>query len=165
MTMVASSVALPPEGQVRRLALFGRRGTVARCRDFTRAALQDWGWLPRESWDPAEGPPDPRAEDVLLVVSELVTNACLHGGTPRELVLRATASVLRVEVSDANTIEPVPRSPYQPGRPGGHGLRIVSRLALDWGTERRATDKTVWLEVASPLPPRARDRADGEAPG
>jgi len=151
---------LPPGGQTRRLALTGPRGAVRLCRDFTRDALRDWGWLDSDDEELRYA-----VDDVLLLVSELVTNACLHGGTPRELVLRATESVLRVEVSDANTIEPVPRSPYQPGRPGGHGLRIVSRLALDWGTERRATDKTVWLEVASPLPPRARDRADGEAPG
>ena len=157
MTMVASSVALPPEGQVRRLALFGRRGTVARCRDFTRAALQDWGWLPRESWDPAEGPPDPRAEDVLLVVSELVTNACLHTEGPTELRLHATPALLRVEVSDGDPAAPAPRSPHDGSRPGGHGLHIIGRQSSTWGTAKTDGGKTVWAEITRAEPgPRGR---------
>jgi hypothetical protein len=169
------SAALPPQphdqhehggpsvgGQTRRLGLAGPRGAVRLCRDFTRDALRDWGWF---SFDDEEV--HWAIEDVLLLVSELVTNACLHGGTPREFVLRSTAKALRVEVTDANTIEPVPRSPYAPGRPGGHGLRIIARLAKDWGTERRASDKTVWLEVRVPLRLRLADggRAGGRSPG
>ncbi|WP_368862551.1 ATP-binding protein, partial [Streptomyces clavuligerus] len=81
------------QGQTRRLGLSGGRGVVARCRDFTARALADWGWAQggRESTD-----------DVLLIVSELVTNACLHAGGPTELALRHRPGLLRIEVADAD---------------------------------------------------------------
>ncbi|MHA6764341.1 ATP-binding protein [Streptacidiphilus sp. PAMC 29251] len=137
---------LPPGGQTRRLALSGTRGVVGRCRDFTRTALHDWNWLPARN-DEQEAV----AEDVLLLVSELVTNACLHAGGPSELTLHCTDALLRVEVSDGSASPPVPRTPHEATRPGGHGLHIVARLALNWGTVARESDKTVWLEVRSPL--------------
>jgi anti-sigma regulatory factor (Ser/Thr protein kinase) len=137
---------LPQGGQTRRLALSGTRGVVGRSRDFTRTALQDWNWLPARN-DEQEAV----VEDVLLLVSELVTNACLHAGGPTELALHCTDALLRVEVSDHNTLPPVPRTPHEATRPGGHGLHIVARLALNWGTVARSADKTVWLEVRSPL--------------
>ena len=40
------------------------------------------------------------AEDALLVVSELVTNACLHAGGPEELRLRCAEDRVRIEVSE-----------------------------------------------------------------
>lgn len=131
----------------RRLQLTGESGIVPRARDFTRQALRDWGWLPAAT-------PDRRAaaEDVLLVVSELVTNACLHAGGPEELLLRRSPKSLRLEVVDGGGGEPVPRTPHRAGRPGGHGMFIVQRLCLDWGVTR-STDrpgKTVWAELAVP---------------
>ena len=137
---------LPPGGQIRRLALSGTSGTVGRAREFAREALQDWKWLPGETEEQTAV-----AEDVLLLVSELVTNACLHAGGPTGLTLRGTARSVRVEVSDAGDGTPVPRVPHVPGRPGGHGLHIVERLASAWGTARQDDGKTVWLEVPAPL--------------
>ncbi|MCK7625053.1 ATP-binding protein [Streptomyces sp. RS10V-4] len=143
----AGASAAVPAGQIRRLRLAGTRGTVARARDFAREALQDWGWLPAASGDQRAA-----AEDVLLVVSELVTNACLHAEGPEELRLRCVAKVLRLEVSDRGAGSPAPRSPHRPGRPGGHGMFIVQRLCLDWGVVRNAdgAGKTVWAELAAP---------------
>ena len=77
-----SDVDLRAPEPVRRLALSGESGIVPRARDFTRQALRDWGWLPGATADRRAA-----AEDVLLVVSELVTNACLHAGGPEELRL------------------------------------------------------------------------------
>ncbi|KUL42594.1 ATPase [Streptomyces sp. NRRL F-4489] len=143
----AGASAAVPAGQIRRLRLAGTRGTVARARDFAREALQDWGWLPAATADQRAA-----AEDVLLVVSELVTNACLHAEGPEELRLRRVAKVLRLEVSDLGAGSPAPRSPHRPGRPGGHGMFIVQRLCLDWGVVRNAdgAGKTVWAELAAP---------------
>ncbi|MYY85922.1 ATP-binding protein, partial [Streptomyces sp. SID335] len=92
------------------------------------------------------------AEDVLLVVSELVTNACLHAEGPDELRLSSDGKVLRIEVSDRGTGQPAPRTPHRAGRPGGHGMFIVQRLCLDWGVVRNpgAAGKTVWAEVGAP---------------
>lgn len=88
------SVGLPAAGQRRRLALAGVRGSVAKGRDFTRQALRDWGWDGTET-----------AEDTLLLVSELLTNASLHADGCHELVLTA-GKVLRIEVSDGSTTLP-----------------------------------------------------------
>jgi hypothetical protein len=134
-----------PDGQGRRLVLRGPDGAVARSREFTRAVLHDWGWLP--------APPGERlmrAEDVLLMVSELVTNACLHAGGPHELLLRRLGPVLRVEVSDGSQQSPVLRTVRDPALPGGHGLRVVDRLSLAWGSVPTSWGKTVWLETVAP---------------
>ncbi|MFD7320886.1 ATP-binding protein [Streptomyces sp. NPDC059875] len=132
---------------VRTLALGATSGTVPLARDFTRTALYDWGWLPAATADARAA-----AEDVLLVVSELVTNACLHAEGPEVLRVLRRAKVLRLEVTDRGAGQPAPRTPHRAGRPGGHGMFIVQRLCLDWGIERRpgAPGKTVWAELAAP---------------
>ncbi|MEV8585572.1 ATP-binding protein [Streptomyces sp. NPDC051180] len=138
---------VPPE-QVRRLVVNGTRGVVARCRDFTAAALADWGWIP-----PATEEEEERVEDVLLLVSEVVTNACLHAGGPEELVLRHAEGRLRVEVADASADHPRTQAPRPPGLPGGHGLMVLDRLAGAWGTVDKgpgAVGKVVWLEISRP---------------
>lgn len=129
------SVGLPAAGQRRRLALTGVRGSVAKGRDFTRQALRDWGWDGTET-----------AEDTLLLVSELLTNASLHADGCHELVLTA-GKVLRIEVCDGTTAlprrDPAPRR----GVPGGHGLHIVERLSDRWGADAHAGGKAVWAEI------------------
>ncbi|MFC1443284.1 ATP-binding protein [Streptacidiphilus sp. N1-10] len=139
---VRRTPVLPPGGQIRRLALTGTAGPVGRARDFSRKALTDWEWLPGRTEEQQAV-----AEDVLLLVSELVTNACLHAGGPTELALRCTGERLRVEVSDLSPQQPHPRTPHQAARPGGHGLHIVTRLAEVWGSAPSERGKTVWLEV------------------
>ncbi|MEU4115279.1 ATP-binding protein [Kitasatospora sp. NPDC028055] len=139
--------APPSSDLTRRLVLYGTEGAVQRSRDFSRRTLVGWQWLPA---------PDAErlavAEDVLLMVSELVSNACLHApGGPRELRLRWNGERLRVEVSDASPDPPQLRPLADPGRPGGHGLRVVDRLARDWGCEAEGAGKLVWLEVAAPM--------------
>jgi hypothetical protein len=141
----------PPQepAAVRRLWLADEPGVVPRARDFTRDALRDWGWLPTTSADARAA-----VEDVLLVVSELVTNACLHAGGPEELVLHNESGCIRLEVVDNGLGEPAPRVPHRAGRPGGHGMFIVQRLSRAWGVRRHADGrpgKTVWADVAAPL--------------
>ncbi|MFD3517074.1 ATP-binding protein [Streptomyces sp. NPDC058657] len=137
--------------QVRSLPLNGASGIVPLARDFTRQALYDWGWLPAST-----GARRAAAEDVLLVVSELVTNACLHAEGPDGLRIACDGKVLRLEVTDRSVGEPTPRDPHQAGRPGGHGMFIVQRLCLDWGVAKvtdddgKSTGKTVWAELAAP---------------
>lgn len=133
--------------QVRRLRLEGESGVVPLARDFTRQALYAWGWLPAAGADQRAA-----AEDVLLVVSELVTNACLHAEGPDELRLACDNKVIRLEVSDRGTGQPAPRTPHRAGRPGGHGMFIVQRLCLDWGVVRApgTPGKTVWAELGAP---------------
>ncbi|KAF5996804.1 MULTISPECIES: ATP-binding protein [Streptomyces] len=141
-------LAVPSGGrQARRLSFDGESGVVPLARDFARQALHAWGWLPAASADRRAA-----AEDVLLVVSELVTNACLHAEGPDELRIACDNKVLRVEVSDHGAGQPAPRTPHRAGRPGGHGMFIVQRLCLDWGVVRTpgVTGKTVWAELGAP---------------
>lgn len=144
----AGNAGTPDPGQVRSLPLSGASGIVPGARDFTRQALHDWGWLPATTADGRAA-----AEDVLLVVSELVTNACLHADGPDELRLHRNQKILRLEVIDSGAGEPAPRTPHRSGRPGGHGMFIVQRLCLGWGVLRNADGpgKTVWAELAAPL--------------
>ena len=141
---------LPAGGQTRRLALVGVKGVIGRCRDFTRTALTDWQWIPADEWTDTGQEQLLVVEDVLLLVSELVTNACLHTGGPELLTLHCTDERLRVEVTDPSPTAPAPRA-ARPSLPGGHGLHVVERLSRDWGTTHRGSGKTVWLEVPSPL--------------
>jgi Histidine kinase-like ATPase domain len=139
--------AVRAAAEVRRVQLADASGVVACARDFTRQALYDWGWLPGTSAAARAG-----AEDVLLVVSELVTNACLHAGGAEELRLRFADGVLRMEVADRGTGRPEPRIPHRGSRPGGHGIFIVQRLCAKWGTEpdEDGPGKTVWAEIPVP---------------
>ncbi|MER7662463.1 MULTISPECIES: ATP-binding protein [unclassified Streptomyces] len=143
-TGAASAV---PGAPVRTLALGSASGIVPLARDFTRQALYDWGWLPAATADRRAA-----AEDVLLVVSELVTNACLHADGPEQLTVASDGKVLRLEVTDRGGGQPAPRTPHRAGRPGGHGMFIVQRLCLDWGVARtpESAGKTVWAELAAP---------------
>ncbi|WP_051709116.1 ATP-binding protein [Streptomyces sp. NRRL S-350] len=156
----AGSGAPPGAEQTRRLVLAGSAGAVQRSRDFSRQALLSWHWLPAldADWQAV-------VEDVLLMVSELVTNACLHApGGPRELRLRWDGARLRVEVADASPVPPRLRPYADPGRPGGHGLRVVDRLARGWGSQPDDGGKLVWLEVPAPRVPAPAD-GHGERSG
>ncbi|MEV7785030.1 ATP-binding protein [Streptomyces sp. NPDC088106] len=134
-------------GGIRRLDFDGQSGVVPLARDFTRQALYEWGWLPAATADRRAA-----AEDVLLVVSELVTNACLHAEGPDHMAITCDKKVIRLEVTDRGTGQPAPRTPHRAGRPGGHGMFIVQRLCLDWGVVRAAdvAGKTVWAELGTP---------------
>ncbi|MEU6355505.1 ATP-binding protein [Streptomyces sp. NPDC047072] len=80
-------------------------------------------------------PCDPESlSDALLVVSELATNAILHGGGITDFHVDVEGRVVRVSVSDRSTDLPVTRNPLDRQgrrRPGGHGWPIVCRLARD----------------------------------
>ncbi|WP_445395332.1 ATP-binding protein [Streptomyces sp. LE64] len=146
----SGATAAPPDaGQppARRIVLRDAPGVVPLARDFARQALYDWGWLPAAGADRRAA-----AEDVLLVVSELVTNACLHAEGPEEMTIGHAGKALRVEVTDRGAGSPAPRTPHRAGRPGGHGMFIVQRLCLDWGVVRvpGVSGKTVWAELAAP---------------
>jgi anti-sigma regulatory factor (Ser/Thr protein kinase) len=91
------------------------------------------------------------AADTALIVSELGTNALLHGCVRDRLFqvrLVLTEGVLRIEVSD-----PRGDRPLRPRHTGvadtfGRGLMIVDELASRWGTAPRIVGKTVFAELA-----------------
>lgn len=72
--------------------------------------------------------------DALLVVTELTTNAILHGGGVTDFRVDVLGTGVRVSVSDRSDRLPVTRRPADPRRRqrvGGHGWPIVCRLARD----------------------------------
>jgi hypothetical protein len=83
------------------------------------------------------------AHDILLLVTELATNAVLHGRPPIQLRLRRTAAHIVVEVDDSATFLPRKLRPT-PEDEHGRGLQLVSLLAHRWGTRPTATGKSVW---------------------
>ncbi|MEV0279930.1 ATP-binding protein [Streptomyces sp. NPDC050610] len=89
-----------------------------------------------------------RLDDVLLVVSELVTNAVRYGTEPGDsllVVLDAEPGRVRIEVHDTRR-RPPRRRPESVERQRGHGLLIVDALA-EWGGGERPMGKVVWAVV------------------
>ncbi len=85
-------------------------------------------------------------DSVILVASELVTNAVLHARTAVTLKLEVHGSTIRIEVYDENPRLPVV-APCPPEATSGRGLPLVSAIARAWGMEHRADGKVVWAEV------------------
>ncbi|MGC5343778.1 ATP-binding protein [Streptomyces sp. DT24] len=91
---------------------------------------------------------DERKSDVLLVVSELVTNAVRYGTEPGdsiELCLEFGPRQIRIEVHDPVRRRPRAR-PASAERTRGRGMLIVDALAT-WGTSDRPMGKVVWAVV------------------
>jgi PAS domain S-box-containing protein len=86
-------------------------------------------------------------DDLLVAVSELVTNAVLHAGSEIRLRVRTLPSWVRIEVFDGS-----PHLPRTIGAEGvaatGRGLRLVAELVDRWGAEAEGGGKVVWCEVS-----------------
>ncbi len=90
----------------------------------------------------------PSCLDVVeLLVSEVATNAMIHGAGEVRVRVTVTGEVVRVEVDDDDPGIPVVRPP-SPTAEGGRGLALVTALSRDWGTLPRDGGKTVWFEVS-----------------
>ncbi|MCM2413093.1 MULTISPECIES: ATP-binding protein [unclassified Streptomyces] len=84
------------------------------------------------------------AETVILVVSELVTNALRHGGGICTLDLTANSDSIEVAVHDGSSQAPYMRTPDLSDGTGGFGWHMVSSLARTTAvTQRPAGGKTV----------------------
>lgn len=117
---------------------------VRQARDFVRAHAPD---LPSDT------------EDVLLLLtSELVTNAVLHARTPLEVGVTVTQRSVVVTVHDLD----LTRSAQQPSpaREGGWGLGLTTALAQQSAMEVHAEGgKTAWFSVPRGAMPDVSDNA------
>jgi anti-sigma regulatory factor (Ser/Thr protein kinase) len=109
---------------------------VSETRDFVGRTLAGWAV------------PSPLSADIVLLTSELVANAVLHGRPPIELRLRRTANHVIVEVFDAAPFLPRKLRP-SPDDERGRGLQLVAMLADRWGTRPTPNGKAVWCMFAS----------------
>jgi anti-sigma regulatory factor (Ser/Thr protein kinase) len=86
--------------------------------------------------------PDTVVQDATLIVSELLTNAIVHGAPPIRLRLRRTSSELAIEVDDDSSAMPR-RLRVGPDDVHGRGLAIVAAIATRWAapSERPRQDR------------------------
>ncbi|MEZ5179596.1 MAG: ATP-binding protein [Acidimicrobiales bacterium] len=92
---------------------------------------------------------DGLVDDVLLMVSELVTNVLRHTESAPEVQVEVAARRIRVEVADDDPTLPVERpADADPDLPGGWGLPVVHLLADEWGADPSPSGgKTVWFTM------------------
>lgn len=117
------------------------------------AVLDSWG-LPRYASD-----------DAVLVVSELVTNAVVHGKDESSLELEVVFgdAWLRISLTDGSAIRPMARDAAS-GDENGRGMAIVSALADRWDVEDHEGGKRIWFEIdLARLAPTAAEQAGDDA--
>ncbi|GAA1105213.1 ATP-binding protein [Nocardiopsis composta] len=139
---------------------------VARVRRYARPIRPDMRSVPRlRAWARRKLRNHPRVDDAALVVSELVTNALLHGAPPRR-GRKMRVCIFRcgpeVEVAVTNPVLPWTQpSPYalpeegadSPGGETGRGLTIVEAVSDAWGIRRGRDTVTVWARfLPTPVP-------------
>lgn len=134
----APAPAPEPVVQEDRLDYTPTARSVHLCRRRAVRLVTEWGY------------PNHVAE-VALLVSELATNALLHGSVRGRLFrvhLILTAATLRIEVSDPRGERLPAVRQAEDDDCYGRGLLVVDRLADRWGVEPRTVGKTVFAELA-----------------
>ena len=133
---------------MRRDASFGTVGAIERgrrfepkpmnvraAREFVADALEDEGFRGD-------------TEIVLLLASELVTNAVRHAATPFEIRVAVDDDTVRVAVIDGD-VDHGPRMCHPgPDDTNGRGLQLVDQLSAVWGSDRVGRGKAVWFQLA-----------------
>jgi len=130
-----------------------RASQVGGARDFTVSTLRRWGVAER-------------CDDVVVVVSELLTNALRHAppapaGTgarwPVQLGLLQRGRCITCAVADPSRAAPVPGKPGYLGETG-RGLHIIAALSDRWGFITPADGgKVIWALFSTPLAPPSPD--------
>ncbi|MEU5160503.1 ATP-binding protein [Streptomyces sp. NPDC020875] len=105
---------------------------------------------------------EPLAETLILLISELVTNAVVHTGCPAVLRVlfglgKAEAGTVRVEVAD-RCARPPRRRTADDDETNGRGLELVDGLADRWGWRQEGHGKAIWCEVDRAVPLGAASR-------
>jgi anti-sigma regulatory factor (Ser/Thr protein kinase) len=127
---------------------------VGRARRFIEARTAAWSF------------PEPAGSQLVLIGSELVTNAVLHARTELTLTLELRDGRVRIGVEDRSRA-PATLRHYQTDALTGRGLRVVAALSDSWGISAAADGKVVWAEVAAsgngagsaPRPPKEPGRS------
>ena len=125
-----------------RLELAALPTAVACARKHAMAVALEWGF-------------PGLAEDIELIVSELVTNAVRATGNSDggsltipvvRLSLASDLQCVLIRVWDGSSQMPVRRD-AGPDDNTGRGLMLVGHLGSEWGTYKKANGKVVWVIV------------------
>ncbi|MFC4563173.1 SpoIIE family protein phosphatase [Nocardiopsis mangrovi] len=117
--------------------------TAGDARSFVRETLANWSV-------------ESDADDIILLVSELVTNAVVHAESVLELTVRRLNGAVEVVVADRVPGRAVPQagpltvdtSPsHENARSGGLGLALAAAIATSWGVSYSKEDKAVWFRI------------------
>ena len=146
-----------------RITLPRNPSSVAAARRFIAARAEAWSF------------PPPASEQLVLIGSELVTNAVLHARTELTLTLEHRGGRVRISVKDRSQA-PATLRHYRADALTGRGLGVVAALSDNWGISAAADGKVVWAELdangdhdaATPHPPDLREAPPGppaRAPG
>lgn len=99
---------------------------------------------------------------VQLAVTELVTNAMLHGRPPVLIRLIHLGRSIRVEVEDSGQQLPV-LGIHDPDAMTGRGLAVVAALSSAWGIDAgRGKGKVVWAQLPVGAGPPAGGTPSGD---
>ena len=111
--------------------------------------------------------PAERTNTILLVATELASNAVRHADGQFIVRFERTSSFVRIEVEDSGSGTPEARDPG-PHATDGRGLQIVNILADAWGARplQGNTGKVVWAIVNLPGDPtrQVSDRVSSGTP-
>ena len=115
-----------------------RKPSIQASRQFVTRTLSEWGYTDR-------------LDEIQICVSELATNALLHGVPPGRLFrvcVEAADEEVRIEVRDSGPGHPVTQAPRLDSE-NGRGLLLVDELADAWGDIEHTVGKTVWFTMKS----------------
>jgi anti-sigma regulatory factor (Ser/Thr protein kinase) len=88
-------------------------------------------------------------DEAELLVSELVTNAVVHGAPPLTVSVECDGTGLRVAVTDGSDRSPVPREADADAE-SGRGIFLVDVISERWGVApNRGDGKVVWFTLVS----------------
>jgi anti-sigma regulatory factor (Ser/Thr protein kinase) len=121
-----------PEHRV--LTLPPELSSVREARRFLREVLRE------------RGVPAAATDVVVLLGSELASNAVVHARTECRVRCTVDDQRVRVEVHDGDPRRPSPQLP-EPGATSGRGVALVERLSDAWGVDASPNGKCVWFEV------------------
>jgi anti-sigma regulatory factor (Ser/Thr protein kinase) len=129
---MADRTARRPESA--RIALPRNPSSVGAARRFIKARATAWSF------------PEPASDQLVLIGSELVTNAVLHARTELTVTLELHDHRVRISVKD-HSQAPATLRHYRPDALTGRGLGVVAALSDTWGISAAADGKVVWAEL------------------
>ena len=125
-----------PAAKTLAMAFPAELASVGRARRWVRGVLQGWG-------------PDELIDSAILLTSEVVTNALMHGRSGIEVSLGRHGDRVRIAVTDSDQ-GLIRRRAAAPNSQSGRGVDLVESMSTGWGINRFGSGKQVWFELDLP---------------